>query len=1403
MNAPRLPPRLLFALLSLLPLGPVRAAPGAQALEGEEVLAPGAEAFRDDRASGKKAAGILLGAAEKPLIQTAVDHPAGDYAAVFWVEAAPAELLHHLAVTLKAGDAAATLRQIHFPTGHGYQPCELRFTHAGGKLALAVSAVGGSGFDGMRKSASDQERADASKAKATPDDLVKPKARGADELEELDEGHDVARLAAYDHRLLCDRVEIRPLRLSPALVTRVEVDKVHYLPRETVKARVWVTGGPGRMVAEDVTEVSDAREVFAQDLDARDGREPVEFAFNLGDREFGHELRCSLMKGDAVLHSRSEFFGVSRNVYRIGICAPAGPQDMRKLTAAQAADTMQAAKRAYANWFERFAWAPCDYSNLAPQTEVFYAGQTQYPGSITGYRNLIAEAHRVGVKAITYGKACAGGIEGFRTFQRHPEFFGQRPEGPACEAMSVFYLERMLANDYNLFAKPSDGGWQHWASLWCDWSHPATVEFGAQAVVKSVEMFNWDGIRWDGHFVGAHKRFLEILNAKCPNFVHGYNIAFANPGSKLFVPPDTADFHQVAANHGMLMDESVRDWSHSNFSPGTIRPFYEALCREADYEKRIGGLPLAFTLDMGSNQDRTIGVLCALAAGQRYCYITSPGDFAFGPLPRFLTRYSAFVWDDTLRVAKPEAFIAVQHARAGPDRPTGPTSQTRLTRPTGPGDAAGVVPSAPWWNESVWLRTTPEGRQQLLIHLLNPPGYAAFSSRVQAPPTALADVAVKVATPAGAKLVRAVHLSPDLPEGHVVLQPKAEGDAQSVVLPRLRTWSIVALDYEDGPRPLFAVTTPIEDAAAELKRREAEAANKKERERAEARTTNPPYREYGKAFNADEAALKGGDRPADVRIARNGVLDLHHARGAFSWLNPLESALALLDAGHYTPSWVDFVGFKLGPKGCMDEFPDTWDQLLSYDVLALDDVHAFHLGPQRRAMVAEFVRAGGGLLVCGGYWNLSLGADHNTALADLLPVRIHRYRDILRDNRGLALKAEKPAFFGNVNWAAPVHAYTVDTSPLKPGVEVLATAGGRPAIVAATAGKGRVITVLINPCGDPAPGTRPYWQWPQWPKVLAACVKWLGAGAEARDDPKQLARKPDPTKPMPQALMMDAVDLDSAKFTARLNEARANLVDAESARTLLATAVDNAEKIEDIERLADLAERAEPYLDASFAPLADKLLRSNQDFLRKAGYQILGMAGDATFRAVLEKGLEEKNPEVARQALIGLGRLGDPAAIPAVERALAAGANRLVALTVLLRLGKREALPDALLAWEQGLVRRVRLKCGRGAAMDTLWGGVSFKLTPAQRRQAMAELRKVLRLEAQAKDDVQRFAELIRTLPADTLEPVMQFLVKTETREVVPLAFALVHHLPADRARACRALMAQARLPELRLLAAD
>mgnify|MGYP001071852937 FL=1 len=1288
-------------------------------IEASDHLAREGEAFRDPRASNGRCAGALFDInAEhipvKRIVRASPDLPPGDYTATFWLTAAPVAIQHGLSVTLTAGETQVTLGQFYFDPVPEYQPYEIAFVHPGGPATLRLEATTSSGFQGMRMTMADDER---SSLPVLPDQRnpladadSKREAITAAEIGELIEGvRDVSQLDASAPRVLCDRIEIRLRRQANALVRQVEVDKIHYKPGEIVHARLTMeargTPRPIVLVAEEIRELDEAREVYRESLTLEAGVHERSFAYPLDETEFGRELRCSLWHGDRVEHANSAFFGVSRNVYRIGISGNGGPQDMRGMTREQADALMAANKKAYANYFERFAWAPCDYSNLAPDTEIFYSGQTQYPGSVSGFKNLLAAAHAVGIKGITYGKTCAGGIAGFRTFQRHPEFFGHSPEGPATEQFNTFYLERMLANDYLLHAPPSEGGWQHWASLWVRFDYEPAVIFGAQAIMDSIALFGWDGVRWDGHFVGHMKPFFDNLRPRYPEFVHGYNIAFANPGGSHFLPPANAveDFHFVARDHGLMMDESVRDWSHSNFSPGHIRPFYVALAREADYIKRIGGLPLFITFDMGSSQDIMWGVLFGLAAGQRYCYRTSPGDFLFGPLPRFLTRYSAFIWDDTARLAHPDAVL-------------------RLAQ-----ENQGVAEESLWWKESTWLRRVAPGRVQLLVNLINPPRYRQFSSRVQTPATSRTNIVLELTLPPGTRLIRAAHLSPDLCLGHETLPVTGPKAKPAVTLTRLHRWSIVLFELEGGDDPPFALTTPIEEAAdllarqaAELGRRDAErqtAAGIAPGEPAPSPSrTVPPYKDYERAFNADAEAGAALKLPASLSIRRDGRLDVHHARGPFAWLNPVEAAAARMAASaSTTASWVDFVGFRAGPQGCMDDFPETFEDLAAYDVIVLDNIHAFHLGPQRRALLREYVQAGGGLLIMGGYFNLSLGADHNTALADLLPIRIRRYHDIRRDDNGWPLRpVEKTFFIPGINWDRPAHAYSVDASPLKEDAKVLLTAGDAPAIVSCPFGNGRVIVVLINPHGAPAEGTTPYWEWPWWPHILQSCLQWLGKEAgRVVSDRDRRPRAPDPSKPTAEDLMLDALVSSDAEFTTKLRDARVNIVDRESARRMLHVAVGHVGKIVDMDLLSDVIARTAPYFDPSFAELAPALIASPHDFIRAAGYQIAGLAGDRTLRPRLEKGLDETHENLVREALIALGQLGLPEAVPAVRRCLQQRpSHALLAHSVLLRLGDASALEETLKIYEEGMRRRLRLKSGRRSAHQTLYGGVSFKLTP-------------------------------------------------------------------------------------------
>ena len=1380
-------------------------APGLQngklAIEAEDAKGREAGVFVDARASGKKCALLKL-ATGGALFAAQSELPAGDYVVTAWLEAVPVSVIHTLAVQFKAGAAARTLDAFQFDGTAGYRPFALRVFHPGGKFAVTIDATGKTGFTEMRAEASADETAMMKELKV--DDLGGPRRKGADDVldrdaaELLEGAPDAATLKPFDLRVLCDRVEFAQVRAPAAAVKSVALDKVHYLPGETAKASAALlglaAGGAFQFVAREWTEADESREVFRASvtLGANEAKS-VAFEFPVGTREFGRELRCALEVDGREVHAAGELFGVSRNVYRVGITGASAGQDKRKLTAEQAAQIMAGNVRNYANYFECFAWAPCDYSEMTPDTEIFFSGQTQYPGSVTGFKNLLNEAHRRGIKGITYGKACAGGLAGFNTYQRHPEYFGHHAAaGPACEAFSTFYLERMIANDYNLHAPKSQGGWQHWASIWTRFDYNPAVDLGAEEIARSAEMLGWDGVRWDGHFVGNQRRLIDHVNARRKNFAHGYNVAFANPGSKLFLPPDQTDFHEIAKDHGVIMDESVREFS--KFGDGNIRTFYEAIAREADYEKRIGGLPLFITFDVGSRQDVHLNVLSGLAAGQRYTYLTTPGDYTFGSLPKFLTRYSAFVWDDTALVAKPAAHFSVKVG-------SGPTN------------------AAPLWEQTVWLRKLADGRQQVLVNLLNPPGYKMYRLRSQPPPTTLKQVTINAPTPPGAKLLRAFHVSPDLLDGLETLAPQMTADGASVVLPAVRAWSIAVLEY--GPQsgafsgPVFPLTTPVEDATAHFAEAEKKKAHDAQLAADKAKAgigatpaatpatpAKPHYADYEREQNIDLETEKKLTRPEGLVIRRDGQLDVHHARGIYSWLNPVESAVSLAGGGNYAPSWVDRVGFRLGGAGSMEDFPDTYEALFAHDLLVLDNLQAVDLGARRRVLIADFVRSGGALLYFGGSFNLSMGSEHGTYLAELLPVKITQYGNWAVATNGLPLQAKNAAFFGpRVDWARAGAAFTVDVSPLKPGVEILATAGGHPAIVSSTYGRGRVITVLINPHGDYAPNAAPYWLAPEWPKILAACV--AGLSQEARTVVATVAKKRalDRKKPVPEELQLEAGDLDGKKLAQRLAESRVNMIDAENSRAAVSIALSQWSKINDLELASGILDAAAPFMDKTFAPLGQELVRSDLEVFRTVGYKVLGLARNPADRKLLEKGLFEKETPLIRAALIGLGELGDPAAAPAIEEYAKRGSEKLLADSVLRNLGRRENLADALGLYADLLKRRITLRSGRKSAHDTLHGGTSFKLTQQQRRVLEADFRALIQTEERARFDAAYFVNSLGVLRDAELPVFTQFLVQTENAALGPLAYVVFAKLPAEKSQGFRKQLTTAKVAQIRLLA--
>ena len=294
-------------------------------------------------------------------------------------------------------------------------------------------------------------------------------------------------------------------------------------------------------------------------------------------------------------------------------------------------------------------------------------------------------------------------------------------------------------------------------------------------------------------------------------------------------------------------------------------------------------------------------------------------------------------------------------------------------------------------------------------NLLNPPGYSAFSSRIQPPPTTLHNVAVSVQTPAGAKLLRTFEVSPGPVRGaDSIAQFRRCGNGKTIV-PTLRTWSVIVFEY--GPAqgtvlsyPAFKLATPIEDSTAYAKtlpvlknsrhfRRSStsEKLNGASSATPTTSTVSNPHRlprpspqKQTPFFEVFDHAYNAGRNPPPKALKPPTDMEPSGATACWTSTTPRGRSAGT------TPSnlrWVSPAAsatpVPTSPREGLPKlrarlhagFLDTFPELLKCDVLVLDNVLGIDLGPARRAMIAEYVKNGGSLLIIGGIYNMSGGMD--------------------------------------------------------------------------------------------------------------------------------------------------------------------------------------------------------------------------------------------------------------------------------------------------------------------------------------------------------------------------------------------------------------------------------------------
>lgn len=189
-----------------------------------------------------------------------------------------------------------------------------------------------------------------------------------------------------------------------------------------------------------------------------------------------------------------------------------------------------------------------------------------------------------------------------------------------------------------------------------------------------------------------------------------------------------------------------------------------------------------------------------------------------------------------------------------------------------------------------------------------------------------------------------------------------------------------------------------------------------------------------------------------------------------------------------------------------NRFPGTLEALAAFDVVILSDIGAnsFYLsqdtwnhgrpGTDRLKLLGDWVRAGGGLMMAGGYMSFQgFQARANFArspLADVLPVVMSDYDDRVECPEGVRPALARPDHPIGAAWrgsAPAILGYNRVTA--KPEATVVATVGSDVLIAAADVGKGRslVWTTDIGPHWCPVELTR----WDGFDRLMAAMIRWL------------------------------------------------------------------------------------------------------------------------------------------------------------------------------------------------------------------------------------------------------------------------------------------------------------------------
>ena len=609
--------------------------------------------------------------------------------------------------------------------------------------------------------------------------------------------------------------------MGSAYISRVEPDKNAYRPGEEIKTVVTLVNPTSTAFKGKI----DGKELMGIDRVANEASSEVELAANsfkevtltwkAGAEWAGRELRATLSdSAGAKIDSFSTTYGVAKDPSWLSTPALYGTEykgtkshhAFTYVDPASDAETARALnfykERRVQRW-EFFSWSYNEIAQFLPPAneEPYLGNEGMWWMSLKKFKQQVAGMKAMGCTPVTYINGHAWGPAAYDLFQKHPDWFiytknGELHAGGGYDMESRAHYERRGEFDYQQRKIPFF--YANFNPL-----NPEARQHIADQIITVAKELGFEGARWDVwsmdvkpdmfDFSGkqlvttggeadrlsaeSYRAIRELVAKEVPNFTWGanYGAPEENTGTPLFLAEKCRD-------GGWILDEILAG-ANEKTSPYHVWSAYaDRIVSWGDQIRQKGGIYNPFGFNRAGGKfpvDKVFESVFKVVSGSR---LQQGGEFVsnlsgkVGRLDLLPFRFSDYYLSNDLRLLPPDQTVVKVKA-----------------------------PETLWWKNMVFEKKSPQGKPQVVVHLVNSP----VSREVEENPTsAVRDPVRNIEVSAGkidgkeptqAWLLTAEPVTPELePEVQAVpLKIKKTASGATVTVPSVQFLKSVLFTYGD------------------------------------------------------------------------------------------------------------------------------------------------------------------------------------------------------------------------------------------------------------------------------------------------------------------------------------------------------------------------------------------------------------------------------------------------------------------------------------------------------------------------------------------------------------------------------------------------------------------------------